>query len=321
MYRVLLWHPDTRKLEVGDERLIHNWQHSKNSILWMDLLDNQSDTEAKLLESAFNIHPLAISDAQRQRHPAKFEYFSKYWFLLLKELFTETDNIEFATTQLAFFVSDRFLITRRSGTSDFIDAYWKKIEADHTEINPAIIALKIAKNVADEYLELILDIEEKIEKIEEVLFVKTSDDLLAKLVVYQNNLRKLIRVLAYQKQIFGSSVNTKRFKDFPNIQHDWNNAYEHSERAHSLTLLYHDMTSGLIDGYISFASHRLNQIMKVLTIITVIFVPLSFFAGVYGMNFKYIPELDYKYGYFILLGIMATIAGSLILLFKRKKWL
>ena len=85
--------------------------------------------------------------------------------------------------------------------------------------------------------------------------------------------------------------------------------------------LYHELISDLQDGYISLASHRLNNIVKILTLFTVIFVTLGFLAGLYGMNFEFIPELHYKYSYFVVLGLMATIATVLLVVFKRKEWL
>ena len=103
--------------------------------------------------------------------------------------------------------------------------------------------------------------------------------------------------------------------------HEINDVYEQQERASSLATLYYELASDLIEGYISLASHRLNYIMKILTIITAIFVPLSFLAGVYGMNFENMPELHSQSGYFITLAIMGFIATILLLLFWRKRWL
>ena len=153
------------------------------------------------------------------------------------------------------------------------------------------------------------------------MFERPNDSILSELVSYQTHLRKMIRFLSYHKQIFDSDD----LKGLPGTDkdyiHEQKDVYEHSERGFSLASLYYQNASDLIDGYISLASHRLNQIMKVLTIITVIFVPLSFIAGIYGMNFENMPELKSKSGYFILLGSMFLIATTLLFAFKRKKWL
>jgi magnesium transporter len=104
------------------------------------------------------------------------------------------------------------------------------------------------------------------------------------------------------------------------LEHELNDVFEQQERANSLTTLYYELASDLIESYISIASHRLNQVMKILTIITAVFVPLSFLAGIYGMNFENMPELHSASGYF-LLGVMAGIALLLLFIFRKMRWL
>ncbi|MGK0444048.1 MAG: magnesium transporter [Bermanella sp.] len=96
---------------------------------------------------------------------------------------------------------------------------------------------------------------------------------------------------------------------------------EKNERLSSLTQMYYELTGDLLDSMLSMASHKLNGTMRVLTVITAVFVPLSFIVGLYGMNFEYIPELKFKYGYFFVVGFMLTLSVSLISIFKFKKWL
>jgi len=145
--------------------------------------------------------------------------------------------------------------------------------------------------------------------------------MLAELIGYKTDLRKFRRVLVYHVQVFSELMNNPPPQVDLEHRHEIRDVYEHQERASSLASLYYEVSSDLIEGYISLASHRLNNIIKVLTIITAIFVPLSFLAGVYGMNFEYMPELKSRGGYYILLGIMASVATILILVFRRMRWL
>jgi magnesium transporter len=130
-------------------------------------------------------------------------------------------------------------------------------------------------------------------------------------------------VLRYHVDIFDDLLDDQRRPAQISTArvHEINDVYEHQERAASLATLFYEVASDLIDGYISRASHRLNNIMKVLTIVTAIFVPLSFLAGLYGMNFEVMPELRAPHGYYILLGVMATLATALLWIFRRKRWL
>jgi len=109
--------------------------------------------------------------------------------------------------------------------------------------------------------------------------------------------------------------------DLSLYQHDINRLHERFERLNSLTQIQYEICGDLIDGYISISSHQLNMTMRVLTVITSIFVPLSFLAGLYGMNFAHMPELGARNAYFILLSVMAAIALGLLALFKRKGWI
>ena len=97
--------------------------------------------------------------------------------------------------------------------------------------------------------------------------------------------------------------------------------FDRCERLYSLGSMYYELCGDLVEGYISLSSHQLNQTMKILTIISAIFVPLTFLAGIYGMNFEYMPELQWRYAYFFLLGLMLTVATALYIVFKRVRWL
>jgi len=104
-------------------------------------------------------------------------------------------------------------------------------------------------------------------------------------------------------------------------RHEFQDAYEQMERLASLSALLQELTRDLIDGYISISSHRLNNIMKILTIASVIFLPLTFIAGIYGMNFENMPELKSTYGYFFVIGVLITLAAGLLAVFKRMRWI
>jgi magnesium transporter len=166
-----------------------------------------------------------------------------------------------------------------------------------------------------------LTVESRLEELEEEMITNPRDQLLAELISYKTDLKKFHRVFLYHVQVM-SALRKGKFPGIAQEQiHVINDVYEQQERASSLAELYYDTASDLIEGYISVASHRLNNIMKILTIVTAIFVPLSFLAGIYGMNFENMPELKSRQGYFILLGVMGMIALVLLSVFRNKRWL
>ncbi len=323
MIRILLYREQSQELLTGGAELLQQWQPELGDVLWMDLADNPPIEEAELLTTKLQLHPLAVQDAQRSRHQPKVEFFKQFVFVLLKGLGPDTPSFEFKTIQIAMFIGAGFLVTRHSGPSPSIDRLWQRAASDLASFKrgPDHLALDLSRISVDRYLERLLTLEPRLEAIENDIVKHPRDELLAELLAYKTDLRQFRRVLTYHVGVYHELLNHPTKMVGENVIHETRDVYEHQERASSLATLYFDMASDLVDGYISLSSHRLNNIMKVLTIVTAIFVPLSFLAGIYGMNFENIPELRSPTGYFILLGVMASIASVLLLTFRRKGWL
>jgi magnesium transporter len=321
--RAVLFEPEAGTQTLGGEELIDAWRESARTVVWVDLHDLPKDAEAQLMEEVFGLHPLAIQDAQRDRHPPKFEEFGDHTFLLLKGLDAQTQDLNFGTIQIAIFVGPRFLLTRHTGESPSIDRLWAEVSDRSRSLagGPDALTIRLSRLVVNRYLPILLALEERLDALEDEMVARPTDALLAELVGHKANLKKLRRIIAYHVQLFQTIKTTMPAGIREELRHELTDVYEHLERTMSLAGLYYELASDLMDGYITMASHHLNQIVKILTIVTTIFVPLSFLAGVYGMNFEYIPELRFRYAYFVLLGVMATIATALVLVMRRRGWL
>jgi magnesium transporter len=323
MIRTLMYDTVSGHLEEGRQELVGDWKQDANKLLWLDLDDEPENVATRLLCGDLDLHPLAVQDALRDRHPPKVEDFGNYTFLLFKGLSSISETLDFTTLQLALFVGERLLVTRRSAESRSVNKLWEEIRQNATRManGPAVLALQLTRIMVGNYLHLILGLEPRLEELEEEILARPRDEILEELSGYKTDLKKLRRVFVYHQQVF-ASLRAYTFPGFgEQIAHELNDVYEQQERAGSLTDLYYELASDLIDSYISIASHHLNQIMKILTIITAIFVPLGFLAGIYGMNFEYMPELHTDSGYFILLGVMLGVAVILLLVFRKKHWL
>ena len=271
----------------------------------------------------FGLHPLAVQDALRARHPPKLEVFDSHLFILLKALLGNTGEFEFGTIQLAAFLGQRFIVTRRSGESPSTNQLWGELLEDPTMFTKGLdmILLRLCRIMVGRYLKKILALEGRLAEIEEEMLSDPNDKLLGELVGYKTSLNKYRRVFLYHVQIFEEFRANPPTGISEDRIHEINDVYEQQERVGSLASLYYEIAADLIDGYISVASHRLNNIVRVLTVITVLFVPLTFLAGIYGMNFEHMPELSSRYGYYVLLGIMVSTAIILLYYFRRKRWL
>jgi magnesium transporter len=319
----MLYDPRTRSAREGDDALLETFGDG-GTILWIDLYGEEEQQEQQLLEETFGIHAMAVQDAQRERHPPKYEAFDDYYFLLLKGLSVEATDIDFDTIQIALFVGENYIITRHAEKSLSIDTLWRST-LDHPEIlqkGVKSLAPRLGRLVVNRYLALLFQIESSLDQLEqEMLHTDPTDQQLKTLSIYKTRLRKMSRTFTYHEQMFAELRVDPRVTDDGELQHEFTDTYEQLERVESLARLYYDLASDLIQSSISLASHRLNGIMKVLTIITAIFVPLGFVAGLYGMNFDYMPELQFRGAYFLVLGAMAGIVVMLLGLFRYKRWL
>ncbi|MDH5258787.1 MAG: magnesium transporter CorA family protein [Gammaproteobacteria bacterium] len=307
--------------QLGGIELLEEWNNNGNSWIWVELFEEPVVKEQQFLLRHFAIDGLTVNEAQRDRHPPNFQAFEDYNYLLLKPLDTESDSLNFNTLQLAMFTGERFLVTRRSKASPDHTAIWQSLANNGSSgATPMSVMTSINKRVIKRYGTILLSLEHRLDVIEDELFDSPSDKLMKELVSYNTSLRKMHRILSYYVDVF-ATFRQQLHKQNHSQYNELDDIYSRIERFNSLSALYQNVITDLIEAYISLNGHRLNQIMKVLTIVTVIFIPLSLLVGIYGMNFEYIPELKTRNGYFILLGVMSTIAVLLLYLFRRVRWL
>lgn len=319
MMQFMLCHNDTVK--VGGKELLQQWQDKPDSWIWVELFEEPAIDEQQFLQQQFSLDSIAINEAQRERHPPNFQRFEKYIYLLLKPLDAESKSLDFQTLQLAMFASERFLVTRHTKKSPYLEKLWNNLaENGSAGESPTSIVSKMCKRVAERYGTVLLDLEQRLDIIEDELFDSPTDGLMKELVGYNTSLRKMHRILSYYVDVFGTL--RQQLHDAKHNQYDdFDDIYARIERFSSLAALYQSVITDLVDAYISLNGHKLNQIMKVLTIVTVIFVPLSLLVGIYGMNFEYMPELKNENGYYILLSVMSSIAAISMFVFRKKRWL
>jgi magnesium transporter len=323
MLTTLLYDPKDNSLVKGDDSAIAKWQQQLDTILWLNIEGELTPSLQEKLQQTFGLHTLALQDASRDRHPPKIEYFDDHTFMILRGLSADSESIDCENISLAIFASERFIITRHSARSLSIERAMNELETGTISFSSGTgaIALKISRFVIKRYHKILFDLEERLEELESIMLTTADDKVLAEVVLYKTDLTRLRRNFHYHVELFNTLRDEPSLPFDNNLSHEINDVCEHQHRAASLADLFYQVASDLIDGYISISAHRLNNIMKVLTIITAIFVPLTFIAGIYGMNFEYIPELKHPDGYFIVWGVMLTITAVLIWLFRKKKWI
>ncbi|GAA4864172.1 magnesium transporter CorA family protein [Luteimonas vadosa] len=291
-------------------------------VVWIDLVGDDTDEHRGFLQERLGLPRLAVDDALRLRHPPKYEDLGDGWHLLLMRGFdVGSASIKFGTIQLAVFWRDNLLVTRHVKPSASVVALNESLQDGSVEADRAWTLLyTLLRKLLDLYLPITLKIEARLEEIEEMLLKRPSDRLLGELMEFSSQLKRLRRIGAYHEKCL-DSMRTHRVAPGGAGAAQLTDLFEHAERLHSLASLLYETTSDLMDGYLSVSAHRLNNVMRVLTVVTVLFVPLTFVAGIYGMNFEYMPELKYRWGYFVVLGVMAVMVAGLLALFRRRGWL
>ncbi|MDO6512591.1 magnesium transporter CorA family protein [Neptuniibacter sp. 2_MG-2023] len=321
------WKKSGQPMLIGNEDQIAAWQNDASSFIWIDIQYTGMDQQwvGELL-SSLNCNALAVKDVLRTRHPPKIELFQDQTFILYRGISDVINELEYNHQQIGFFINDRYLVTvhpeHSMGISQIIQS---DSLTDYIE-EPMLLALKIMHNSSDTYLSNMLNFEDELGLQEDALLAGEGERHMAALAGYRIKLLRLKRIFNYHQQMFAefcSHANDDKasFIQLSKHEHYLTDVYERFERIYSLSSLYYEMCSDMVEGYISISSHQQNVSMRVLTVITAIFVPLSFLAGLYGMNFDNIPELHHPNAYYVLLSTMFIISFALIVLFKRKKWI
>ncbi len=318
MIRAILYDPADGRLSDGGVELIDAWERSSDASIWVVLGNEDPDEERELLSTRFGIHPLAITDAFRDRHPPKVEQFEDNTFILMMGLDAVSTSLDLGTIQLSLFVGERYLVTRTSGHSVSTATVLAELTSGALpkDISRPGLALRLCRTVADRFLPVLLAVETRLEEMEIEMLEHPTDDLLGELLKQKADLKRLLRILQYHAQVFTSEA-----EQLAGHRHELVDVQEQLDRLLSLARLYYELTDDLMSGYLSLSAHRLNQIMQTLTIVTVIFVPITFMAGVYGMNFEFMPELSFRGAYFVLLASMLAVVAGILVFFNRRGWL
>jgi magnesium transporter len=292
---------------------------SKENILWywMDF-NNPSEQEISLLNTYFHFHGLAIEDCVLSLNSPKLDYYDNYNFFMLNALTENTlDPVE-----VSLFVGTKYIVSYHSTNSDELDKVFEFSKTDKQNWNkgPSYIAHQILDEIVDSFFPVINKIENKLDEIENNVKRKPIRILMDEIFDMRSDLLKLRRLVNSTRDLLYKILNSEHLIGFHEHKFYFSDIHDHLVKLSSMVDSNREMTSDMRDNCLSVNSTRMNRHMMVLTVISSIFIPLTFIVGVYGMNFNYMPELTFRYGYFITLLIMAIIAIEMFLWFKRRGW-
>ncbi|OHD60815.1 MAG: magnesium and cobalt transport protein CorA [Spirochaetes bacterium GWF1_49_6] len=313
----------SEKIDITD--MSHLCDVIKNpGIKWLNV-DGIHDLDVvESLAVQFKIHLLAIEDILDNDQRIKIDDYGDYLYFIIKMLYVDKKEKKIYIEQVSTFIFKDFLITFQENPGDVWGLVRKNILSNKGRIRKSgagYLAYSLIDAIVDNYFLVVENIEEDVVQVERFALSNAKPLILEKIANIKNNilqirhavspLGEVIRYLQKGESDLIDETLSPYFRDV------YDNVLRNIESIKSLD----ERVSGIMDIYVSSMSQNTNQIMKVLTIMSTIFIPLTFIAGVYGMNFKHMPELESPIAYFIVLGIMATIGIGLLIFFRIKKWI
>lgn len=274
------------------------------------------------LQAHFSLHPLLVEDILNDQRP-KAEEYENYLFVTLKMLY-RINGIEIDYEQISFVLGNNYLLTFQEKEGDLFDAFRERIRHDQGKVRKKkadYLLYRLIDVTVESYYDVLDNIGGHIESMEDHIRLHTSDRDFQKIQSLKKELIYLHKALYPLRDALGKILKDESdFIKEENVPF-YSDVYDHVIHLIDSLDTYRDLISNLTDMYINMQNSKLNEVIRVLTIISTIFIPLTFIVGVYGMNFQFFPELHWRYGYAAVWAVMLTIAGGMIAYFKYKKWM
>lgn len=287
---------------------------------WVDF-DRPDAEEVKLLSGVFRFHPLAIEDCMHFLQRPKIDQYDDTYFFVIHSLHPESREAE----ELDFFLGPKGIVTFHLTPSQEIEEVRRRtLQGEHEEgrtVNHHYIAYSLIDALVDNYFPSLFQIEDDLNELEDRAESDRNIRALTERVYrIRADLLRLRRTVIPMRDLLYRIVSADKIPAVKEQLAYFADIYDHLLKLAEMIDSNREVTADLRDSYDSMRSNRMNAIMKTLTVITTIFMPLTFIAGIYGMNFVHMPELQWRWGYFGVIGIMALLGGSMFVWFKRKGW-
>jgi len=294
------------------------------TVTWINI-DGLANTEAiEKIGRHFSIHPIILEDLLNTDQRPKMEDLEGYLYLNLKMLMLPEGSREIKVEHVSLIIGKNYLISFQEDIGDVFDPVRERIRKEGGRVRksgPDYLAYALIDNIVDNYFVVMEKIEEWVESLEEELVLNATRESLQKI----NRLKKDMIFLRKAVWPLREMILALERMESPLIRQDTRiylrDVYDHAIQVIDTLETFRDMVSGMIDIYLSGLSYKMNEIMKVLTLIATIFIPLTFVAGVYGMNFRNMPELGWEFGYYAVWGIMIAIVAIMLIYFRKRKWI
>jgi magnesium transporter len=324
--RITIMDYDETNLEEKEAKTIEESYPFKDkpTVTWINI-DGLHEVEIiEKLGSHFGLHPLLLEDILNTDQRPKMEDYGDYIFVVLKMLYPGENKDEIEAEQVSLILGSNFIISLQESEGDVFNPIRDRIRKSKGRIRKTgsdYLAYALLDAIVDNYFLILENVGEKIEDTEQQLATNPSSETLQYIRELKNEMIFLRKSIWPLRELINGLERCESTLIHQSTGAYLRDVYDHTIQIIDTVESYRDMISGMVDIYLSSISNKMNEVMKVLTIFASIFIPLTFVAGLYGMNFEFMPELKWHWGYFALLAVMALIGISLVFYFKRKRWL
>ena len=296
----------------------------EKAVTWVDM-DKPTEADDQILLNVFRFHPLTVEDCRETRNYPQVEEFPGYLYFILHGVQADTSPDHFNTIELDAFIGPNYVITYHHDEFRSINNVKKLLSTSPVlcQRGAAFLIHQIFDQIVDYYSPVLDDFDERIAKLEDDIFTMSRPNkaILEEIMDLKRGVLRLRRITGRQREVI-LRASRGEFSLIPaQLLPFYRDIYDHIMRVTDMAESYRDLLSGALDAYMSVVGNRMNEIMKVLTVFSAVMLPLTFIAGVYGMNFDYIPELHRQYGYFVVWGVMLTVAVVMLSIFWRAGWI
>jgi magnesium transporter len=315
-------HVDEREVEAIEECFVFR---DKPTATWINVEGVHQVEVIKKLGECYGFHPLVLEDILNTDQRPKMEIYGNYLYIVLKMLHGGNLNHPVEAEQVSLILGSNFVISFQEGKEgDIFNPVRERIRSGKgliRKMGSDYLAYSLLDTIVDNYFLILEKMGERVEFLEEELITNPSNKTLQEIQKFKNEMI-FVRKAVWPLREVVSGLGRKEsalIKESTEIY--LRDVYDHTVQVIDTIEIYREMLSGMLDIYLSSVSNRMNSVMKVLTIIATIFIPLTFIVGIYGMNFKYMPELEWRWGYLAVWVIIIMIGISMLIFFKKKKWL
>ena len=316
---------DPERLERHDDVTIDACIPLKetDSVSWINLYGLHDIDLIEQLGENFGIHKLALEDILNTTHRPKFEIFDDYVLIILKMLSFDEEKVHVIAEQFSFVFGKKHVLSFQERRGDVFNGVRERLERKSGRIRHRgtdYLVYALIDSVVDSYFHILERIGDHLEALEQDLIREPTQDCLNRIYHFKNQLLALRKSIWPLREVIAEMQKEECTLIDPSTQVFLRDLYDHSIQVIDTVEIFRDTVSGLLDLYMSSVSNRMNEVMKVLTIMASIFIPLTFIAGIYGMNFEYMPELKWRWAYPAIWMVMGATVAGMVLFFKKKRW-